>query len=64
MTGAKINYSSDAGSLTMIILEHKDLVKAFRTIFIMEQNRIDNIKLEEKSLHKAQELIDKEVVKK
>ena len=61
MTGAKINYTSDAGSLNMIILEHKDLIRAFKTIFLMEQNRIDNIKSEEKDLKKAKELIDAEI---
>ena len=63
-TSGTIDYNSAAGSLRMVIVEHKDLIKAFKTIVLMEQSRIDSIKAEEKSLKKAQELIEQEIKKK
>ena len=58
-----MEYKSEAGSLRMILNEHKDLIKAFKTIFLMEQNRIDMIKTEEKNLAKAKELTEQEMNK-
>lgn len=62
--GARIEYFSDAGKVSMFLVKHEDLVKAFKTITLMEQQRIDNIKAEETSLEKAKELIEKESDKK
>ena len=61
--GATINYTSDAGNLKMILNTHQDIIKAFKTIILMEQNRIDLIKAEEISLQKANELVEAEYKK-
>lgn len=58
MNEARIHYKSESGELSFILIDHKDLVKAFETIILMEQQRINQVKAEEKALQIAKKMIE------